>query len=328
MVERSDLRPHLLVSRAEVYSGRPSALDDRRLRDWLGASNRLRAGGVAFIGFPCDAGVERNGGRPGAAMGPDAFRHMLARMTPDARNVEAFCDILDRSIDLGDVKAVGSDSGDIVADMQRALGRVVEAVLRADAIPFVVGGGHETTFGHYLGCAPVLSSPVVLNWDAHPDVRPLIDGKGHSGSSFRQIMDADESVRYIVAGLNPFSTSAEHVDHVRSRGGVAIYQDEVDDLLVAHVFATLQNDAIVSFDMDAVDSTAAPGVSAPSARGLGSREWLQIAELAGQTPRVRSVDVVELNPRFDAGGRTARLAALTAWRFMRGLGLRYRGGAA
>ncbi len=39
----------------------------------------------------------------------------------------------------------------------------------------------------------------------------------------------------------------------------------------------------------------------------------------GRSPRVASMDVVELNPAFDLDGRTARLAALTVWHFLKGL---------
>jgi Arginase family len=50
--------------------------------------------------------------------------------------------------------------------------------------------------------------------------------------------------------------------------------------------------------------------------------WLAAAEAAGAKPLVRSADVVELNPAYDLDGRTARLAALTVWRLLRGVASR------
>lgn len=76
---------------------------------------------------------------------------------------------------------------------------------------------------------------------------------------------------------------------------------------------------MVSFDLDAVDQAYAPGVSAPATGGLDVDVWLHAAFEAGCNPEVASMDVVELNPRFDPDGRTARLAALTVWTFLRGL---------
>lgn len=75
---------------------------------------------------------------------------------------------------------------------------------------------------------------------------------------------------------------------------------------------------LASFDMDAVFQAEAPGVSAPNAAGLRTELWLAAAYAAGRCPAVTSADVVELNPRVDRDGQTARLAALTVWWLLRG----------
>ena len=85
---------------------------------------------------------------------------------------------------------------------------------------------------------------------------------------------------------------------------------EAADARHAAIMATL--------DLDAVEAASAPGVSAPSPAGLPVESWLAAAERLGGDPRVVSLDLVELCPPHDADGRTARLAALTVWRFLRG----------
>ncbi|MGA1044972.1 MAG: arginase family protein, partial [Phycisphaerales bacterium] len=75
---------------------------------------------------------------------------------------------------------------------------------------------------------------------------------------------------------------------------------------------------MATLDLDAVEASAAPGVSAPSPAGLPVDSWLAAAERLGADPRVASLDLVELSPPHDPDGRTARLAALTVWRFLRG----------
>ncbi len=77
--------------------------------------------------------------------------------------------------------------------------------------------------------------------------------------------------------------------------------------------------ALVTFDLDAVDQAFAPGVSAPATGGMSAGLWLYAAYAAGRTPAVRSCDIVELNPRYDRDGQTAKLAAYTVWQVMRGL---------
>jgi formiminoglutamase len=76
---------------------------------------------------------------------------------------------------------------------------------------------------------------------------------------------------------------------------------------------------MVTFDMDAVDQSQAPGVSAPCANGLPSDLWLTAAYLAGRNEQVTSFDLSELNPRHDRDSQTAKLAALTIWNFLLGL---------
>ena len=52
----------------------------------------------------------------------------------------------------------------------------------------VIGGGHETAWGHFQGLAHPNKDIAILNFDAHFDLRPLINGQlGSSGTPFRQI---------------------------------------------------------------------------------------------------------------------------------------------
>ena len=79
---------------------------------------------------------------------------------------------------------------------------------------------------------------------------------------------------------------------------------------------------LCTFDLDAVDQSFAPGVSAPNPDGLPATMWLDIAYLSGKSPQVTSMDVVELNPVTDVQHCTARLAALTVGRFLTGFAQR------
>jgi formiminoglutamase len=273
---------------------------------------------VVLLGFPTDEGVRRNGGRPGAARGPAEIRHWLARFTPDARDAQRFTTLLEHTLDLGDVALTGNLDAD-----QSALGEVVAGQLRLGRFVIVLGGGHETAYGHFLGYAIARLRPEILNWDAHADVRPLRDRLAHSGSPFRQAIEhATRTLRrYTVAGLQPQSVAAAHLEFVR-RHGRAVFRDEVTPTVVRELHHKLTAPAFVSFDMDAVDQAFAPGVSAPCIGGFGVPEWLGFAFEAGRHPAVRSCDVVELNPNLDRDSQTARLAALTVWHILRGLAVR------
>jgi len=268
---------------------------------------------IVILGFPSDEGVRRNGGRVGAALGPAAIRSALYRFAPDARS-ERFDDLLGRTRDLGDLEV----SGDVETDQQH-LGETLAPYIERGCFVIVLGGGHETSYGHFLGYARSGRKVEILNWDAHADVRELAGGKGHSGSPFRQAIEDRSGAcrRYTVAGLQPHSVARAHAAFVERQGRV-VWRDDVTPERIAQLYRAADSPALISFDLDAVTEAEAPGVSAPNAGGLSSDLWIEAAYQAGRSPAVASADVVELNPAVDRDGQTARLAAVTVWWLLRG----------
>lgn len=295
---------------------------DPRVADLMGrAVGPDRPPRVVLLGFPSDRGVERNGGRPGAAGGPGEIRRRLERLTPDASRHEAMVDLLARTRDLGDVEV----DGDVAADQRRLAERLGPHLARG-AVAVVLGGGHETAYGHFLAHVEAGMRPRVLNVDAHPDVRETVPEGGHSGSPFRQMLEHPSGAcrGYRVVGLQPASTARSHLDWLDEAGGSWRWRAAVDAPVLEEEMDGLDAPALVSLDLDAVDGAYAPGVSAPCTDGIPPGAWLAAASRAGARAAVRSIDVVELNPRHDVDGRTARLAARTVWSFLRGLTFRQR----
>lgn len=267
---------------------------------------------VALLGFPVDQGVLRNGGRTGAAEGPRAIREQLYRMCPDARDPEPFSLLLAHTRDLGDLIS----SGDLERD-QAELACVIAPLLRADTFVIVLGGGHETSYGHFLGYVEAARNVSIQNIDAHSDVRAPKLGLGHSGSPFRQAIEhaSGRLERYRVAALQPQSVARAHLAFMHEHGGH--YSFRADFKPDAKLYGG-PGSWLATFCLDAVDQAFAPGVSAPACAGLTPSEWLTAAYLAGRSPSVSSADLVELNPRFDRDAQTAKLAALTVWELLRG----------
>lgn len=293
--------------------------DDPRLGRWLAANRLDETTRVALVGFPSDEGVRRNGGRVGAATGPAALRTALYKLTPDARNPEAFAALLERTADLGDVPV----TGDLERD-QDALGAVVAGLLACGIVPVVLGGGHETTYGHALGYVQAGRPVRLLNWDAHADVRPLLGGGlGHSGSPFRQALEHPSGLAqtYTVAGVMPGRVAPAHAAYVQAHGEI-VWLDNLDGARIQTLADNVRPSTLVSFDLDLVDADSMPAVSAPGAGGLSARMWLRAAEACARNPGASSFDVVELNPVFDRDGIGASLAALTVWHLLAGIAQR------
>ncbi|NIT61699.1 MAG: arginase [Aliifodinibius sp.] len=272
---------------------------------------------AVIIGFPSDKGVTINGGRAGAADAPEAIRKQLYKMTPNSENHDTFVDLIGNIRDVGDLNIHYE-----VEEDQQNLGKVLASYLEQGVIPIILGGGHETAFGHFTGYAEAGLKTAIFNLDAHTDVRPLKEGQAHSGSPFRQAIEHESECAemYLVTGLQPQSVAKSHLRYIKNSGGEYMFRDETNITSISGLFHQHESDRLmVTFDMDAVDQSQAPGVSAPCANGLPSDLWVTAAYLAGRNKQVTSFDLSEVNPRHDRDNQTAKLAALTIWNFLLGL---------
>ncbi len=313
-----------------LFENMASAADDPRLGEviesWNGDQAALRPGRPALLGFPQDEGVRRNRGRPGAARAPQQVRHWLRRLTRwDAQTGHDLG--ANPPLDLGDVKLSGS-----LEQTQQVLGEIVHELLGHGMIPLILGGGHETAFGHFLGYAAGKRHVGIINLDAHLDVRPFVPGAGHSGSPFRQAIEYAQApllgADYVCLGAQPAAVSRDHARYVHSRGGVIRWADEVRcDLATVFAqeverLASSDCHVYVSLDADVVRAAEVPGVSAPNPAGVAGAAISACARLAGASRHVLSFDIVEINPLLDRDDQSCHWAALVAWTFLSGIAQR------
>ncbi|WP_432363452.1 formimidoylglutamase [Sporosarcina sp. UB5] len=264
------------------------------------------SGGCAIIGFECEEGVRRNKGRLGAAEAPNALRSGLANLPwrfPEAAQL----------YDVGNIACDGED----LESAQQQLGEAVTAILAKGAAPIILGGGHETLYGHYLGVRESIGKDATLgivNIDAHFDLRPY-DEQPSSGTMFRQILEQDSNARYFVAGIQRYGNTQELFDRAELLGVTYVHEDDmipghIDKLMAMLDDFMAQHDAVMlTLCTDVVNAAFAPGVSAPSPFGLDpSTVRAIIRKVAGQS-KTRSFDICEVNPALDEGGRTVKLGA-------------------
>jgi formiminoglutamase len=287
---------------------------------WRGDPSALRPGRVAIVGFPQDEGVRRNGGRVGAAEGPAAIRKQLYRLTPWEPRHDVDLNT-SPPLDCGDIRIQSP-----LESSQLALGQVVSHLLQSNVVPVVLGGGHETAYGTFLGYVEADTTVAIVNLDAHLDVRPFCPGQCHSGSPFRQALEHPSSLlcRYVCMGVQSFSVSREHVRYVLERGGSILWYDQVGGKLTDRFRIELGGDSSgdsavhISLDADVVRAADVPAVSALNPLGLPGDDLVACAWFAGQSCRVKSFELVEINPRLDRDGQSARWAAVVVWTFLVG----------
>lgn len=293
---------------------------DFRLRNFINTSD-LENSLLSLIEFPSDQGVFINGGRQGSAKAPELIKARLSNMTPHPARHKEHTDLLKRVSEQGRVEC----TGDVATDQER-LSKKVADQLRKNSLPLIIGGGHETSYGHFLGYVESDRDVSIINIDAHTDVRELKENKPHSGSPFYQAINhpSERCKAYHVFGLNPATVATEHYGLVNRYGSANFLVDTGVEKVVS-CLNSIDQDVMVTMDIDAVIQSEAPGVSAPNASGMGSKLWLQLAFEFGRHKKVTSFDLCEVNPLYDIDNRTVRLAAQTVWNFMLGVSLRDRG---
>ena len=273
---------------------------------------------IAVIGYASDLGVARNLGRVGAAEGPRAIRGRLAPL-PCVKGVQ----VLDCGDVCGDVCGDAA-AGHSVLDTQEALAVAVERLVRAGALPLVLGGGHDQAFGHFLGVARGRgTAPACVNFDAHLDLRPIPADGPNSGTPYTQAWEwcraRNAAFRYIALGIQrPGNTPLLY--RRAEEAGVTVVDADGFALDMLDVVMDAVNDAVdeaelcISIDLDVFAAAFAPGVSAPTAMGIApDAAFRRVLRGLLESGRVRGVEIAELCPALDIDGRTARLAAALAF---------------
>lgn len=276
------------------------------------------SGDVAVVGFASDEGVRRNHGRVGAAEAPDALRRALAPLALGSLASGSGTDLNTTVIhDAGTVTVADDD----LEDGHAALALQVAALLDTHRLVVVLGGGHETAYGSYLGrveAARCRDARVgVLNLDAHFDLRDA--PRASSGTPFLQMARADRAAgrhfRYTVLGIAAASNTRVLFEQAAAMRATYVLDKHCQPRHLPHVLEVVDEllDDIdllhLSIDVDVLPAATAPGVSAPGAYGVPMETLVAVVEHAAASGKTALVDVVEVAPRYDIDGHTCRAAA-------------------
>ena len=289
-------------------------------------TSNARSGGdrrIALIGAPIEVGTSE----AGALMGPAALR--------TAGLVRALSDLGCSVADHGDITPDGPAGGRglaAVAAWTRALSRAVEDALDQGAVPLTAGGDHSLSLGSIDGvmryCAR-RGRPLFVLWlDAHADYNtPETSPSGNVHGMPLAALCGEAGFPPLFAEPAPpaLSPSNVHLFGLRSidageRALVTARRVGVTDMRTIDEFGVVAplrrilaqvagQDAHlhVSFDIDFLDPTIAPGVGTTVPGGATFREAHLIMEMLHDSGLVRSLDIVELNPFLDERGRSAKV---------------------
>jgi formiminoglutamase len=262
-----------------------------------------------LLGYPDDEGIEMNNGRHGAKEAPHFIRTYFYKMTPSLLNPQR-----QSLVDLGDVPT------EIPLAERHERGRdIIKAALDLGHRTLSLGGGHDYGYADGAGfidhCLAQKQKPVLINFDAHLDVRPTDKGF-HSGTPFNRLLTRYHGqFDFVEVGLQNQCNSSEHLSWAKQKGAKILLLQDLREVglresLSAIVAPFKGRPCLLSVDIDAFSSAEAPGCSQSWATGLHIEEYLPTLKMLQSDLNVKSLAIYEVSPPLDQDHRTSKLAAL------------------
>jgi agmatinase len=284
---------------------------------------------VAIVGAPIDDTVAV---RPGARYGPRAIR---------AAGYGAGLPNLDIGISPFDV-LVMVDHGDVVAtpgDPARTHAAIRETVLRvvrAGAIPVVLGGDHSIAHPDVGAVAEALRpAPLgLVHFDAHADDAETLHGVVRSHGTPMRLLVNEGSVRgehVVQVGLRGYWPGPEEFAWARDQGFRWHLMEEIHERGIRPVIEEVLVEVggldhiFLSIDIDVCDPAFAPGTGAPEPGGMTARDLLWAIRTVATSLPVAGLEVVEVSPPYDHAEITALLAHRVILEALSGIALRRMG---
>jgi arginase len=281
------------------------------------AAGRKSVTRVDIIGVPMDLGASRRG----VDMGPYAVRY--AKLSERLRRLGVL-EIYDHG-NLQVPQREEYEHGEPHAKYYEIIDRVcgqlaaeVEHVVNSGGFPVVLGGDHSIAMGTLAGLTKAFGAPPGLVWvDAHSDINsPKTSPSGNVHGMplwFALQKGYADAKRTVQIGLRDVDPAEK--EHLRASGVFAFTMTDVDRLGMTQVMERAIAVAgeggcpiHMSFDLDGIDPSEAPGTGTPVKGGLSFREAHLAMEMLYESGQLGSIEMVEINPILDTRNQTAILA--------------------
>lgn len=275
-------------------------------------------GQLAVLGAPLRLGSIT----PGRCdLAPAAVRAILRKFSCYDVETDANLHLL-RARDLGDLPLAEAK----LEEAFEPLSKAVRAALDGSDAIVVIGGDNGVTRPGVHGIADSLDRCGLITLDAHFDLRDLANGLTNGNPVRALLADGMPGKNMVQIGIQPFANSQAYAEVAREAGITVMTMDHVR----AHGIETLLNEALnylsdsveviyVDLDIDVLDRTFAPATPGSRPGGLTPWELRRAAWLCGVHPKVRAIDLVEVDPEQDLADATVLATGLTLLSFASGL---------
>ncbi|WP_115071373.1 agmatinase [Synechococcus sp. UW179B] len=261
---------------------------------FMGAQRNPEGCRVALFGVPYDGTTSF---RPGTRFGPAAIREV-------STGLETYCPQLDRDLEdiaYADIGAVEIPYGD-PEPVVNAVRHATSTVLAAGMKPLMLGGEHSISSGAVAAVAEHHPDLVLVQLDAHADLRHEWLGARHSHAcAMRRCLEVLPSQQLMQIAIR--SGTCDEFKELRRSGRLISIQD-----IPERMNALRGRPIYLTVDLDWFDPAVMPGTGTPEPGGF---VWNDFAAVINElnNHRLIGADVVELAPQLDPSGISSVLAA-------------------
>ena len=265
---------------------------------------------IGIIGVPLDIGTSN---RTGTRFGPRSIRNESVLVRPYGMATRAAPFDSFQIADMGDV-AINTFN---LTDSIRIIEEHYDLLVAHRIKPVTLGGDHTIALPILRALAKAHGKMALVHVDAHADINDTMFGeKVTHGTIFRRALEEEliDGHKMFQIGLRATGYSAEDFDWSRQQGARVILAEECWykslEPLMAEIRAVIGQDTptYLSFDIDGLDPSVAPGTGTPEPAGLTASQGLEIIRGLYGTNLI-GADLVEVSPPYDSSGNTSLLAA-------------------
>lgn len=280
----------------------------------------------AIVGIPFDTGASY---KTGARFGPDAIRTASTLMRNYSMNLDV--NIFDylSGIDYGDLSVVPG----YIHETYKAIEEGLKPILDAEIVPISLGGDHSITLGELRAVAKKYGPVALVHFDSHLDTWDNYWGMKYThGAPFRRACEEGliDTAHSIQVGIRGSQYGPEDVQGSIDLGFEVLTANELHEIGVSEAGKRIRDrvkgaKTFLTFDIDFVDPSMAPGTGTIEIGGFTGQETLQLMKEMKDINFI-GMDLVEVLPTIDPAGLTGYMAANIIHEFISALALQRKDG--
>ena len=263
----------------------------------------------AVIGIPFDTGCcYKNGAR----FGPTAIREASTLM----RNYS-----MDLDVDIYDYLS-GVDYGDVditpgyIMESYRQIEEGIQPFFDSDVVPVALGGDHSITLAELRAAAKRFGPVALIHFDSHLDTWDDYWGQKYThGTPFRRACEEGlvDTAHSIQVGIRGSQYGPDDIQGSVDLGFEVLTANQLHSIGIKKGIERIRNrvgsaKVFLSFDIDFVDPSMAPGTGTIEVGGFNGYETMTLVQGLKKI-NIIGMDLVEVLPGIDPSGRTAYMAA-------------------